>query len=162
MSEGIERREFLKVLGVAGAGAGMLGCAPEAEKIIPYVVPSEDIVPGLATWYRTTCRECPAGCGMNIRTREGRAVKAEGNPNSSISHGRLCPRGQSSLQGLYNPDRYGQAMVRGADGNLEGISWDDAEQRLADQLGQAQGQTVLLSHSFSGSLDALQIGRAHV
>jgi anaerobic selenocysteine-containing dehydrogenase len=121
MAEGIERREFLKVLGVAGAGATVLGCAPEAEKIIPYVVPSEEIVPGLATWYRTTCGECPAGCGMNIRTREGRAVKAEGNTNSPISHGTLCPRGQASLQGVYNPDRFRQAMVRGADGELQGV-----------------------------------------
>jgi anaerobic selenocysteine-containing dehydrogenase len=104
MSNGLERREFLKVLGVTGVGAGLTGCGTGgAEKLIPYVVPHEEIVPGIATWYRTTCRECPAGCGMNVRTREGRAVKAEGNPLSPISHGRLCARGQASLHGSTTP-----------------------------------------------------------
>ena len=112
MSSGMQRRDFLKVLGVAGAGA-TAGCAsPRAEKLIPYVVAPEEIVPGAATWYRTTCRECPAGCGMSVRTREGRAVKVEGNPLSPISHGRLCARGQASIQGLYDPDRIPQALTR--------------------------------------------------
>src|SRR3954468_20414584 len=112
--KGIERRDFLKVLGVAGAGASLFGCSTGApEKLIPYVIPAEDIVPGISTWYRTTCRECPAGCGMNVRTREGRALKAEGNPLSPISHGKLCSRGQASLHGLYNPDRIPQALWRG-------------------------------------------------
>ncbi|NIP82753.1 MAG: nitrate reductase, partial [Gemmatimonadetes bacterium] len=76
------------------------------------LVQPEEIVPGIATHYRTTCRECPAGCGMTIRTREGRAVKAEGKPTSPISHGKLCARGQASLHGLYDPDRVPQALVR--------------------------------------------------
>ena len=103
MSKGIERRQFLKVLGATGAGSSLLaGCGPAngADKLIPYVIPHEDIVPGISTWYHTTCRECPAGCGMSIRTREGRAIKAEGNPLSPISHGKLCARGQAWLNGL--------------------------------------------------------------
>ena len=103
--KGLERRDFLKVLGVAGAGAAAAGCSGEPDRLIPYLVQPEQIVPGIATWYRTTCRECPAGCGMTIRTREGRAVKAEGSPASPVSHGRLCARGQASLHGLYDPDR---------------------------------------------------------
>jgi len=155
MPDGMERRKFLKVLGAAGAGAGMLGCSPQgAEKLLPYVVPAEEIVPGLATWYRTTCRECPAGCGMEIRTREGRAVKAEGNSLSPISHGRLCPRGQGSLQGLYNPDRVPQALVRSGD-ELQPVSWSDAEDRLVQALAQAQGQAVFLTSTFTGALDRL-------
>lgn len=155
MSKGMERRDFLKVLGTAGAGASLFGCSTSApERLLPYVVPAEDVVPGLATWYRTTCRECPAGCGMEIRTREGRAVKAEGNALSPISHGSLCARGQASLQGLYNPDRIPQALVRGGDG-WEEISWDDAEQRLVAGLASASGRKVILTETFTGSLDRL-------
>ena len=161
MGNGLERRQFLKVLGVSGAGAAATACGGTgaAEKLIPYVVPHEEIVPGVSTWYRTTCQECPAGCGMNIRTREGRAVKAEGNPLSPISHGRLCARGQASLHGLYNPDRVPQALARGAAdqsaGNWTPASWDDAEQRLADALVQNRGRTVFLTESMTGSMDAL-------
>ena len=105
MSEGLKRREFLKVVGVSGAGAGVLGCSTEkVEHLVPYVVPPEDITPGVATWYTTACSECEAACGMWVRTREGRVVKVEGNPDHPVSRGALCSRGHSSLQGLYNPD----------------------------------------------------------
>ena len=156
MSKGMERRDFLKVLGTAGAGASLFGCSTSApERLLPYVVPPEDVVPGLATWYRTTCRECPAGCGMEIRTREGRAVKAEGNPLSPISHGKLCARGQASLQGLYNPDRVPQALVRGTAGEWQKVTWDDAEQRLVAGLASASGRKVFLTGTFTGALDRL-------
>jgi anaerobic selenocysteine-containing dehydrogenase/Fe-S-cluster-containing dehydrogenase component len=151
---GMERRDFLKVLGVAGAGAAMAGCGREPERLIPYLVQPEEIVPGTSTWYRTTCRECPAGCGMSVRTREGRAIKAEGNPDSPISHGRLCSRGQASLHGLYDPDRIPQALAREGD-SWTRLSWDRAEQALADALVQAGGNAVLLSRPEPGSMDRL-------
>jgi molybdopterin-containing oxidoreductase family iron-sulfur binding subunit len=159
MSKGIERREFLKVLGATGAGSSLLaGCRPNgADKLIPYVVPHEDITPGVATWYHTTCRECPAGCGMSVRTREGRAVKAEGNPLSPISHGYLCARGQASLHGLYDPDRIPQALLKaGGDGpSWDKITWDNAEQRVYNALAAHRGRTVMLTHTFTGTLDRL-------
>ena len=155
MSKGLERREFLKVLGVTGAGAGLTACGTGgAEKLIPYVVPNEEIVPGIATWYRTTCRECPAGCGMNIRTREGRAVKAEGNPLSPISNGKLCARGQASLHGLYDPDRIRRPLAKDGE-EWDQLTWDEAERQLATQLQQHRGRTVLLTGSYTGTMDRL-------
>lgn len=156
MGNGIERRDFLKVLGVSGAGAAMTACGGTraAERLIPYVVQPEDIVPGIATWYRTTCRECSAGCGMDIRTREGRAVKAEGNPLSPISHGALCARGQASLQGLYDPDRVPGPRIREGEG-WAAIGWDAAEQRLAEALTQHRGRTVLLTRQDTGTMERL-------
>jgi anaerobic selenocysteine-containing dehydrogenase/Fe-S-cluster-containing dehydrogenase component len=148
------RRDFLKVIGVTGAGATLGGCSTGAEKLIPYVIPAEDIVPGVSTWYRTTCRECPAGCGLSVRTREGRAVKVEGNPLSPISHGRLCARGQASLQGLYDPDRIPQALVKRGNG-WDKVSWSDAEQRLLAGLNQHRGRTVFLTEAVTGTLDRL-------
>lgn len=156
MSNGLERREFLKVLGVSGAGAGLTACGTAStEKLIPYVVPHEEIVPGIATWYRTTCRECPAGCGMDIRTREGRAIKAEGNPLSPISHGKLCPRGQASLHGLYDPDRVPRPLLRRGEGEWDRQTWDEAERRLAAELQQHRGRTVFLTGHYGGTMDTL-------
>ena len=103
MSDGLKRREFLKVLGASSAGAGMLGCSTEkVEKLMPYVTAPEEITPGVATWYSTSCGECEAGCGMWVRTLEGRVVKVEGNPNDPVSQGALCSRAHSSVQGLYS------------------------------------------------------------
>ena len=156
MSKRLERREFLKVIGVTGVGAGVTACGTGgAERLIPYVVPQEEIVPGLATWYRTTCRECPAGCGMNIRTREGRAVKAEGNPLSPISHGRLCARGQASLHGLYDPDRIPRPLARRGTDGWEALTWSEAERRLAAALQQHRGRIVLLTGAYTGTMDRL-------
>ena len=102
----VGRRTFLKVLGSAGPAAAAAACSPvPPERIIPFVVPPDDVVPGVATWYASVCGECPAGCGIRVRTREGRAVKVEGNPEHPVNRGGLCVRGQASLQGLYNPDR---------------------------------------------------------
>ena len=156
MSDGIKRREFLKVLGVTGAASGLAaGCRPNGnDKLVPYVVPHEDIVPGVSTWYHTTCRECPAGCGMSIRTREGRAIKAEGNELSPISHGHLCARGQASLHGLYDPDRIKQPLERNESGWNE-ISWNDAEERVYNAIAANRGRTALLTHTFTGTLDRL-------
>ena len=100
MTDGLKRRDFLRVLGASGAGAGVWGCSTEkVERLLPFVVPPEDITPGVATWYTTVCGECEAGCGMWVRTREGRVVKVEGNPEHPVSRGSLCSRGHSSLQG---------------------------------------------------------------
>ena len=90
LAEAVGRRTFLKVLGSAGSAVGLTACAVPPERIIPYVIPPEDEVPGVATWYATVCRECPAGCGMVVRTREGRAVKVEGNPEHPVNRGSLC------------------------------------------------------------------------
>ena len=54
MTDGIKRRDFLKVLGVTGAGATITGCS-EPERLLPYVVAPEEITPGVATWYTTVC-----------------------------------------------------------------------------------------------------------
>src|SRR5690606_20457182 len=72
MANGLERREFLKVIGATGAGAALTACGTGgAERLIPYVVAPEEIVPGMATWYRPTCRECPAGRGPNVQAPGG-------------------------------------------------------------------------------------------
>ena len=158
MAEGMNRRKFLKVLGVTGGGAAVLsGCSTDsAEKILPYLVPPETELPGIATYYATTCRECPAGCGMHVRVRQGRAVKVEGNPNAPLNAGRLCGRGQVALQGLYNPDRIRSPLARGPDGTFAEISWDDALQRIAERLNTARGEEIwFLSGNESGTFGEL-------
>jgi len=145
--DGMNRRRFLKVLGVTGAGAATLsacGIGPEpTEKLIPYLIQPEDQIPGTATYYASTCRECAAGCGIHVRVREGRAVKIEGNPESPINRGRLCARGQAALQGLYNPDRVTGPMVRNAAGGFDPIAWDAAITQLRTKLGAAQARGIV-------------------
>ena len=62
MTDGMNRRRFLKVLGATGGGAAVLAsCGVDSDKqhkLIPYLVPPEDQIPGIPTFYASTCREC--------------------------------------------------------------------------------------------------------
>src|SRR5438876_2050616 len=154
---GMDRRRFLTVLGATGGGAlALSGCSTSrVEKLVPYLVQSENQIPGVATWYASTCTECDAGCGVHVRTREGRAVKLEGNPEHPVNQGKLCSRGQASLQGLYNPGRIKAPMARAADGSFTEITWEDAVARLAAKLGQAAGKVAVLSGAGRGTFSDL-------
>ncbi len=83
-----------------------------SDRWISYAKEEPYLKPGLWTVFATTCRECPAGCGMHVRVREGRVVKPEGNPSHPVNRGGLCPRGQSAPQGLYDPDRVRTPLKR--------------------------------------------------
>ncbi len=146
-SEGVDRRHFLKVLGVTGAGAAVLGgCSTDrVVKLVPYMVQSEDQVPGIPTWYASTCTECESGCGLHVKTREGRPIKLEGNPDHPVNAGTLCSRGQAGLQSLYNPDRLMGPMARNAAGKWDAITWDDAIARFAAKVGAANGALAVIN-----------------
>jgi len=158
MSDGMKRRTFLKVLGASGAATATVGCSTgEVERLVPYVVPPEEIVPGVPTWYSSTCRECPAGCGIHVETHEGRATKVEGNPDHPISHGNLCTRGQASVQGLYHPDRYtGPSLMEFGVDQPRNVSWSQAERVVAEEIRRApRGSVVFLTAGYRGTLDTL-------
>jgi molybdopterin-containing oxidoreductase family iron-sulfur binding subunit len=156
MSEksGVKRREFLKVVGASSAALATAACAPEETgKLIPYLISPDQTVPGVSTYYATTCRECAAACGLIAETRDGRAIKLEGNPDHPLNHGALCARGQAGLQGLYNPDRFRTPMVK--EGNAwKAITYDDAITRLTQAVTQGRataGNAVFLNQHESGS-----------
>ncbi len=154
MSE-LDRREFLKLVGVCAGAAAAAGCSEPAEKLIPYVVQPEEITPGIAVDYASTCLECSSGCGLHVKTREGRPIKLEGNPEHPMNQGRLCARGQASIGRTYHPDRIAGPATRSGDGSLQPISWDDARGKLAAKLGSAAGKTWILGGPVGPSLDGL-------
>jgi anaerobic selenocysteine-containing dehydrogenase len=144
MSEKISRRDFLKLAGAGAATTAVLtGCGPASRYVQrePYMKMPEYTYNGLSTYYATTCRECAAGCGLIVRTMQGRAIKVEGNPAHPVNQGKTCSRGQVTLQGLYNPNRVrgplkhnrGEALYNESFENIEpNMSWDEAIQVIAD------------------------------
>jgi anaerobic selenocysteine-containing dehydrogenase/Fe-S-cluster-containing dehydrogenase component len=155
--QGVKRREFLKVLGVSTA-AGAAACSEPTGKLIPYLVSPDQTVPGVSTYYATTCRECSAACGVIAETRDGRVIKLEGNPEHPLNRGALCARGQSALQGLYNPDRFRAPMIKSG-GSWRSATWDEAINLLAQRLTEGRGSpttagAVFLNQHESGSFPA--------
>ncbi len=128
MSSKLNRRNFIKIATGTAAATGIAASAQRALRI-PFVEPPEVTLPGDATWYASSCLQCPAGCGLLARVINGRPRKLEGNPDHPLNRGKLCARGQAGLNLLYNPDRL-QNAVRQAGGRnshqFEAIPWDEA------------------------------------
>jgi anaerobic selenocysteine-containing dehydrogenase/Fe-S-cluster-containing dehydrogenase component len=110
----MNRRTFLKLVGL-GSMSIAAGCSPEYQggpyphkTLFSLVHAPDDMVIGNPTWYASTCRECPAGCGVLAKNREG-------NPQHPINRGRLCMRGQAALQAVYNPDRIRTPLLKEGD-----------------------------------------------
>lgn len=97
---------------------------------------------GVESWATSVCRECPAACGVRARLIDGVPVKLEGNPLCPVSRGRLCAKGQASIESYYDPDRLrGPARRVGQRGEArwEPIAWDAAVALLSDRLKEAAG-----------------------
>jgi len=136
MTNRLSRRDFIKLAGIASATTGFAQAA-RSIALEPYVRPPEEALPGRATWYASTCRQCPAGCGIVVRVINGRAKKIEGNPLHPLNQGKLCARGQAGLQVLYNPDRLKNAVRQtGGRGSrqFEPLYWPDALDILAEKI----------------------------
>src|SRR5512134_3743181 len=145
----IDRRTFLKIAGTSVGAAAATGCSDHVEKLIPYVVQPEEITPGNPVWYASTCRECPVGCGVHVKTRESRPIKLEGNPEHPINRGRLCAKAQVGIGRTYHPDRYPGPLRRDGGVTLP-IPWDGPEGAVAllaariAEAGRAGKRVVLL------------------
>ena len=148
----VDRRDFMKLFSMATVAATSACVQRPVEKIVPYVNQPLDEFPGAPVWYASTCGECSAGCGIMVRTREGRPTKLEGLPEHPISNGRLCAVGQASIQGLYHPNRRTSPAGRFGD-HLEPISWNDSFQMIAAKLAKTSKVGILTRGSTGHRLE---------
>jgi molybdopterin-containing oxidoreductase family iron-sulfur binding subunit len=100
------RRGFLRVMGASLALAGLTGCTRQPEeKIVPYVKPPEDVVPGRPLFFATAVSDGGYAKGVLVESHMGRPTKVEGNPDHPASLGATDVFGQASVLDLYDPDR---------------------------------------------------------
>jgi anaerobic selenocysteine-containing dehydrogenase len=147
MTRKITRRNFVKLTTLGIASAVLAGCQFPRRWVIlePYVRPPEEQLSGVATWYASTCRQCPAGCGIIVRIMNGRALKIEGNPEHPLNRGKLCARGQAGLQLLYNPDRLSGPVQQASRGSrqFKAITWEESLNTLYAKLQAAGGKVAV-------------------
>lgn len=146
----MERREFFKLMGIASASVVSACKAGDADqKLLPYLVsPEDDIVPGEPVFVQSTCAECPAGCGVTVKVRDGKAVKLEGNRHHPINRGALCLRGQAGISRLYHPQRFKQPLLK-ENGAFKPVDWKTAFELVDRQLTLARKEG--LSNGFLGA-----------
>lgn len=86
---------------------------------------------------KTACRACIANCGVLAHVKHGRVVKLEGNPQDPMSRGRMCAKGLSGIQALYNPNRNKYPLERVGErgsGKWRRITWDEALTKIGTHL----------------------------
>ncbi|GBC79078.1 Menaquinone reductase, iron-sulfur cluster-binding subunit [bacterium HR09] len=125
----LNRRDFLKASGFATVGVLTACRRAPVEKAIPLLVQPDGFVPGKARYYASTCRACPAGCGLLLKIRDGRPIKLEGYPAHPLSGGGLCSRGQAQIIEVYDRFRLAQPQRAGAPS-----SWEQADAWVRELL----------------------------
>ncbi len=142
----LSRRAFMKVSAAAGAaatlGAGALSASATLEEA--HAAPASE---GDVKVVRSCCRACGKNeCGVYVTVQNGRAVKVEGDADTSFhSMGNCCSKSQASIQAAYHPDRLYHPMKRTnpkgeADPGWVRISWDEALSTAAQKMNELKEQ----------------------
>ena len=131
----MSRKRFLALLSASAAFAAA-GCTAYRDKgaIVPYTRKPEEITPGVANAYASTCTGCSQQCGILIKTREGRPIKVDGNPDHPVNRGKICATGQASILNLYDPQRLRQPAFGSLSGRTGELTWDQADRDVRGAL----------------------------
>jgi molybdopterin-containing oxidoreductase family iron-sulfur binding subunit len=117
------RRNFVKLMGATLAFAGLSGCVIQpAEKIVPYVRPNEEMLPGKPLFFATAMSIGGYATGLLAKSYEGRPIKLEGNPEHPGSNGATNVFAQASLLDMYDPDRSQEVQYRGTPKSWQNFS----------------------------------------
>ncbi len=139
----ISRRRFLQAtgataaVGAVGVGSGVVpGLSTLSEaKAQPAGSSGETVIT------KNICHQCPARCGIDVYTTDGRVHAIWGTSDHPISNGKLCPKGPLGTYILYDPDRWKGPMKRtnpkkgrNEDPKFVPITWDEALDTVAARL----------------------------
>jgi len=108
-----------------------LGAAVRSERsgtLTPRTETADEVV-------KSVCPYCAVGCGQRVYVKDGAVVQVEGDPDSPISRGRLCPKGSATLQLVTHPGREQKVKYRRPYGTeWEELSLAEAMDRIADRV----------------------------
>ena len=79
---------------------------------------------------KSICPYCAVGCGQRIYVKDGRVVHIEGDPDSPVSRGRLCPKGSASEQLVNSPGRQTAMLYR----RPHGTEWEPLDLETATDM----------------------------
>ena len=112
---GLDRREFVKLMGASLALGGLAACSPATGKLVPYVTPPEEALPGHPEYYATAIPVEGFARGIVVESHQGRPTKIEGNPEHPDSLGATDAVTQAAILSLYDPDRTRSPRRQGVD-----------------------------------------------
>ena len=134
------RRDFLKLMGFGVAAATLAACETPVHKAIPYLNKPEEVDPTISNFYASTYFNGSDYNAVLVKTRDGRPIKLEGNPESPITRGGLSARAQAAVLNLYDGARLQQFAIKGQPAKTA-----DVDRAVRAGLASAQGKIVVVS-----------------
>lgn len=140
----VSRRAFLKGSGAAVAGTALGGLVGLGADLAPTVARAEALRIKDAKVYPSVCPYCAVGCGTLVHVANGQIVNIEGNPDSPINMGNLCPKGAAIYQLHVNPNRLTRVLHRqpGA-AQWEEMDLNAAMDRVAELVKKTRDETFV-------------------
>lgn len=138
----LSRRSFLKTAGVVVGATAAVGCGSSLVAMaenVPQAAAQEEV-------YRGVCRpNCFGFCHLNVHVHDGKVMKTTRAPYNEACYSRICQRGLSHVQRIYDPQRlqYPMRRVDGTErgaGQWERVSWDEALSEIASKIQEIQGK----------------------
>ncbi len=134
------RRDFLKYLGFSTAAATLAAsCDIPVRKAITWANKPNTITPGVAAYYASTFVDGGEVVPVLVKTREGRPIKIEGNPDSKLTEGATTARVQASVLSLYDIARLKAPMLNGKE-----ATWEALDKTVNDALATYGGAPIYL------------------
>ncbi len=116
-------------------GRGAAVRSAHTEQITPRTVTADRVA-------RSVCPYCAVGCGQKVFVKDEKVVQIEGDPDSPISRGRLCPKGSASKNLVTSPRRQTKVRYRRPFGTeWEDLDLDTAMEMIADRVVKARADT---------------------
>jgi formate dehydrogenase major subunit len=116
-------------------GLGNAARSRRSRSLIPRTASADEVVPSV-------CPYCAVGCGQNVYVKDGRVIQIEGDPDSPISRGRLCPKGAASMQLVTSPTREHKVKYRRPYGSeWEELSLEQAMDMIAERVVSTRDET---------------------
>jgi formate dehydrogenase major subunit len=135
------RRTFLswpvvrQLTGPDGSGRGSAVQSAHTRAIEPRTVTADRVV-------KSICPYCAVGCGQKVFVSGEKVVQIEGDPDSPISRGRLCPKGSASEQLVNSPGRQKTVLYRRPYGTeWETLDLDEAMAMVATRVADTRERT---------------------
>jgi formate dehydrogenase major subunit len=117
------------------AGLGESAKSERTEKLRPRTARADTVA-------RSICPYCAVGCGQRVYVKDGRILDIEGDPDSPISRGRLCPKGAASFQLVTGTHRVQQVLYRRPGGTeWEPLPLERAMDMVAERVKKTREQT---------------------
>jgi formate dehydrogenase major subunit len=109
-------------------GLGKAAQSPRSEGLVPRTVQADSVT-------QSVCPYCAVGCGQRVFVQDGRITQIEGDPDSPISRGRLCPKGAATRGLVQSPTREYKIKYRRPYGtSWEELDLDRAMDMVADRV----------------------------